>query len=69
MTTLYRPLLRPASFASLPAGLRWEYVEAPAMYGLCNRSELPRSAHRFGIISTDRALTPEEADRFDLLGV
>ena len=69
MSHLYRPIYRPSSFSTLPQWVKWEYAEAPTMAGLCNRSDLPRSAHRFGIISTDRALTPEEAARFDLLGV
>jgi hypothetical protein len=31
---LYQPLLRPASFATLPSGVKWHYVEAPTMHGL-----------------------------------
>lgn len=66
MTHRYIPLLRPAGFATLPSGLRWDYVEAPAMPGLCRRDDIPLSAHRYGIIATDRALTADERDRFDL---
>lgn len=39
----YRPMARPATFATLPAGLRWEYVEAP--WDLAHvRSDLPRQS-------------------------
>lgn len=63
--TLYRPLLRPAGFATLPRGLVWEYVEAPAY--VTQRPDLPRSTHLHGVIATDRPLTPDEIERFDLL--
>ena len=66
---LYRPILRPASFATLPSGVKWCYVEAPTMYGLYAGSDLPRSRHLFGVIATDRALTAQEAAHFDLLPV
>lgn len=64
---LYQPLLRPASFATLPSGVKWHYVEAPTMHGLYAGFDLPQSRHRFGVIATDRALTSQEADHFDLL--
>ena len=66
MAHAYRPLLRPAGYGTLPPGVRWEYVETPAMHGLANRPELPRSMHTYGVIVTDRALTAEERERFDL---
>lgn len=28
---LYRPLLRPVSTFTMPKGVEWDYVEAPAM--------------------------------------
>jgi hypothetical protein len=28
---LYRPLLRPSSFCTLPEGLSWNYVEIPSV--------------------------------------
>lgn len=65
-TQRYRPLLRPAGFASLPPKLVWHYVEAPEMHGLYMRDDLPRSRHRFGVIETERALTAGEMDQFDL---
>lgn len=60
----YRPLLRPAGFATLPSGLRWEYVEVPSY--ITKRPDLPISRHPHGIISTDRKLTDAECERFDL---
>jgi hypothetical protein len=63
---LYRPLLRPASFCTLPEGMTWDYIEAPAMEGLANRPDLPRSRHRFGIIASPRQLTQSELRHFDL---
>lgn len=61
---LYRPLLRPASFATLPRGVRWEYVEAPPYVN--RRPDLRQSDFPHGVIKTDRALTPDEIEQFDL---
>jgi hypothetical protein len=61
----YQPLLRPASFATLPPGLAWEYVESPTSIGH-NRPDLPMSIHTHGIIATTRQLTAEELDRYSL---
>jgi hypothetical protein len=66
MENTYRPTLRPASSATLPDGLDWSFVEAP---DYVNRPDLPRSRHRYGVISTDRKLTADECDRFGLLPV
>ena len=66
MAHRYIPLLRPASFSTLPAGVTWEYVEAPAMAGLANRPDLPTSKHRYGMIETSRQLTRQERAHFDL---
>lgn len=66
MTSRYIPFLRPAGFATLPEGVKWSYVEAPLMYGLYTRGDLPQSRHKFGIIETDRELTAAEIDHFDL---
>lgn len=60
----YKPILRPASSFTLPAGVKWEYVEAP--WDGVNRPDLPRSSNRHGVISTDRPLTAEERAHFDL---
>ena len=62
---LYRPLLRPASFCTLPRGIEWSFVEAP--HDLAHiRTDLPRSLHVHGVISVDRQLTNDECDQFDL---
>jgi len=63
--SIYRPLLRPASFATLPSGLGWTYVTAP--WDLAHRrTDLPRSETRYGTIATDRPLTRDECEAFDL---
>lgn len=65
MTNRYRPMLRPASFATLPSGLQWEYVEAP--YDIAHlRPDLPVSRNPHGIIQTVRPLTTDEMERFSL---
>jgi hypothetical protein len=65
-THRYRPLLRPASCGTLPAGVHWQYVEAPAIGGLINWFALPQSRYPFGVICTDRELTADECKRYDL---
>ena len=66
MTNRYVPLLRPASRATLPADIGWNYLEAPQMFGLANRPDLPQSAHRYGVIETTRPLTDAELKHFDI---
>jgi hypothetical protein len=63
---LYRPLLRPAGYGTLPSGVSWQYVEWPSMMGF-GRADIPTSQHRYGIIETDRTLTKDEREHFDLL--
>jgi len=64
----YRSLYRPPHFAALPKGLVWDYVEAPAIDPMIAvRRGLPLSRHRFGVIATERMLTPEELESFDLV--
>lgn len=58
---------RPASFATLPPSLTWEYVEAPSMSGIICRPDLPVSSHRYGVIKTDRALSDEECTAFEII--
>jgi hypothetical protein len=65
MRSTYRLLYRPPGFATLPSGLRWENVEVPA--GHPNPFDLPVSRHPFGIIRTERPLTPEEMERFEIV--
>ena len=61
----YRMRLRPASTVTVPRGLVWEFVEMPPDIAH-QRLDLPRSAHRFGVIATARALTAEELERYDI---
>lgn len=61
----YRPMIRPASMVTLPVGVKWEFVEAPHEIAHL-RSDLPVSANRHGVIATDRPLTLEEREQFDL---
>ena len=51
---------------TLPAGVHWQYVEAPAIGGLINWFALPQSRYPFGVICTDRELTVEECKRYGL---
>lgn len=61
----YRPLRRPASMVTLPAGVTWSFVQAP--WDLAHvRPDLPRGETRFGLIATDRVLTTEECEAFEL---
>lgn len=61
---LYRPLLRPASFATLPRDLKWKYAEAPPYVN--RRPDIPQSDFPHGVIETERELTPDEIEHFDL---
>ena len=61
----YRPLLRPASFSTLPAGTSWSYTEMPPDLAHL-RSDLPASRHRHGVIATEREFTPAELEHFSL---
>jgi hypothetical protein len=65
MNNIYRPFHRPASSCTLPRGVAWEYVEAPAEFAPL-RTDIPRSKFRFGIIKTDRPLTQDECEHFSL---
>lgn len=65
----YRMMYRPAGFGTLPRGLAWHYVEAPHMHGLCGNADLPRSRHSFGVIETDRPLTANECETFEIVAV
>jgi hypothetical protein len=65
MPNTYRPTIRPASMVALPPGVRWEFVEAP--WDIAHvRTDLPRCETRYGLISTDRPLTAEECEHFEL---
>ena len=62
---LYRPMLRPAGFATMPAGLKWDYVEVPREIAHL-RPNLPVSRQRYGVIGCERELTKTECRHFDL---
>jgi hypothetical protein len=62
----YRPLLRPPGFATLPAGLKWDYAEVPLDVAP-QRPGKPLSRFLYGVIVTDRALTQEELQTYDLI--
>ena len=61
----YRPLLRPAGFATMPPGLKWDYVEVPREIAHL-RPNLPVSRQRYGVIACERELTEEECQRYEL---
>jgi len=71
MAYRYRTTLRPAAFGGLPAGVGYRYVELPpepwAYAG--QAGNLPISRHRYGVIETDRELTPQDLDHFDIVPV
>lgn len=66
MNFYYQPLLRPASFSTLPAGLKWEYLERPSYVSGSARPDLRLSQYPHGVIAVDRELTKEECFHFDL---
>lgn len=58
---------RPISFCTIPKGLTWEYVRAPAggLNGpLANMPTDPRYPH--GVFKTDRPLTDQEMYDFEI---
>ena len=64
---LYRPTLRPASSFTLPKGIEWDYLEAPANEPLiAQRRGIPLSRQPFGIIAVNRRLSKEERGQFGL---
>lgn len=67
MPRRYRTTLRPAGGGGLPPGVRWQYIEVPA--DDWREIHLPRSRHRYGVIETDRELTQDELEHFDIVPV
>jgi hypothetical protein len=65
-TYLYRPLLRPAGYATLPPGLKWDYAEVPRDVAP-RRPDRPLSRFLYGVIATERPLTESERNTFDLI--
>jgi len=64
----YRTTLRPVAAGGLPMGVTYRYVELP-WDGSIYRGHfplLPVSRHRYGVVETDRALTPAELAHFDI---
>lgn len=61
----YRMLYRPAGFATLPSGLKWNFAEVPSYYA-ANRPDLPVSRFTHGVIETERDLTEEECRTFEI---
>lgn len=63
---VYKPILRPVGQATLPRGLKWEYVAAPPDISF-RRPELPTSVRwPHGLITTGRPLTKQEMETFDI---
>ena len=64
---LYRPMYRDAYASAFPSDVKWDYVEAPASDPMISiRRGLPPSRHQFGIIATNRRLTPQERNEFQM---
>lgn len=61
--TRYSMKYRPPGFCTLPKGLEWDYVEVPSD---SRRFDLPVSSRPYGIFTTDRPLTPEELEAFEI---
>ncbi len=66
MASRYRTTLRPAGSGGLPEGVQWQYVEVPPGNLDAQVCGKPVSRHRYGVIETDRALTPAELRHFDI---
>lgn len=64
----YRTTLRPPGGGGIPAGVRWRYVELPpGDLDLHTRlRQIPISRYFYGVIQTDRELTPAELRHFDI---
>ena len=65
----YTMKYRPPGFATLPRDIRWDYVAMPTTFGLCGRRDLPSSNRPFGVIQTDRPLTRDEMETFEIMEV
>jgi len=59
--TLYALKYRPVSFCTIPRGLRWEYVYAPAGELTGFLADFPKHPkYPYGVFKADRALTVDE---------
>ena len=70
----YRTTLRAAMFGGMPTDIIWHYVEWPSDYwgpidtpAGKNPGGIPRSRHRYGVVETNRELTPAELEHFDII--
>jgi hypothetical protein len=72
MANLYATTLRPAGGGGVPPSVRFTYVNAPwdgrLYYGI-DGIAVPTGAYRYGVVATDRPLTAEELDHFDIVAV
>ena len=64
MTNRYRTTIRHVMGGGIPSGVKWSFVEAPRDLPNC---PAPPSAHRYGVIETDRPFTREELHHFDIV--
>lgn len=64
---LYALKYRPVSFCTIPRGLAWDFVAAPAG-GLRGRPELPVAPSRYphGVFKTERPLTAQEMYDYEI---
>jgi hypothetical protein len=65
MKQRYRMRYRPTDRFTLPAGLDWDYVEAPHAFAH-KRPDIPRSDYRFGVFTTSRPLTDDELQMYEI---
>lgn len=64
--TLYRTRYRPPSTSTLPDGVVWTLVEV-GFDERHLRPDLPVTRHTYPAFTTNRPLTAEEMDRFDIV--
>lgn len=65
MAHRYRMLYRPAGYATLPDKLIWRYAELPRTH-IGVALNIPVSRHLYGVIETERELTPEELRTYQI---
>ena len=66
-----RTTLRPPQGGGLPRDVRWVWVERPRTFEyrpstVRDGGNTPVSVHPYGVVETDRDLTPGELIHFDL---
>lgn len=66
MTRRYYNRLRPVGLGTIPK-VGWEWIEQPNLEAFRPRnSSLPISRRLYGVFTTDRPLTAEEMDTFEI---